>query len=209
MTITREELVLAQPQAAGQQPDRPPEPLIWGRLDPLAEVYAALVTGTRDYVRKNGFRSVILGLSGGIDSALVATIAADALGPDQVHVVLMPSKYSSGHSVSDAEDLAKRQELQARTVPIAPMVDAFEAELDLAGLAAENLQSRIRGVILMGLSNAAGHLVLTTGQQERDRHRVLHPVRRLGGWLRPDQGRAQDAGLGPGPVAQREGGGAW
>jgi len=144
---------------------RPPGPTQWERLDPLAEVYAALVTGTRDYVRKNGFRSVILGLSGGIDSALVATIAADALGPEQVHVVLMPSKYSSGHSVGDAEDLAKRQELQAAAVPIAPMVDAFEAELGLSGLAAENLQSRIRGVILMGLSNAAGHLVLTTGNK--------------------------------------------
>ena len=163
MTITREEL--AGPAQEGAQQDQAPEPLIWGRLDPLAEVYAALVTGTRDYERKNGFRSVILGLSGGIDSALVATIAADALGPEQVHVVLMPSKYSSEHSVGDAEDLAKRQELQARTVPIAPMVDSFEAELDLAGLAAENLQSRIRGVILMGLSNAAGHLVLTTGNK--------------------------------------------
>ncbi len=163
MTITREEL--SGPAQAGDRPDGLPEPLIWGRLDPLAEVYAALVTGTRDYVRKNGFRSVILGLSGGIDSALVATIATDALGPEQVHVVLMPSKYSSEHSVGDAEDLAKRQELQARTVPIAPMVDSFEAELDLAGLAAENLQSRVRGVILMGLSNAAGHLVLTTGNK--------------------------------------------
>ncbi len=147
------------------EPDEPPGPPIWDRLDPLAEVYAALVTGTRDYVRKNGFGSVILGLSGGIDSALVATIAADALGPEQVHAVLMPSQYSSEHSVGDAEDLAKRQELQARTVPIAPMVDSFEAELDLPGLAAENLQSRIRGVILMGLSNAAGHLVLTTGNK--------------------------------------------
>jgi NAD+ synthase (glutamine-hydrolysing) len=163
MTITRAEL--SGPAQAGDRPDELPGPLIWGRLDPLAEVYAALVTGTRDYVRKNGFRSVILGLSGGIDSALVATIAADALGPEQVHVVLMPSKYSSEHSVGDAEDLAKRQELQARTVPIAPMVDSFEAELDLAGLAAENLQSRVRGVILMGLSNAAGHLVLTTGNK--------------------------------------------
>jgi NAD+ synthase (glutamine-hydrolysing) len=163
MTITRQELSGSAPAEA--QSDEPPGPLIWGRLGPLAEVYAALVTGTRDYVRKNGFHSVILGLSGGIDSALVATIAADALGPEQVHVVLMPSKYSSEHSVGDAEDLAKRQELQARTVPIAPMVDAFEAELDLAGLAAENLQSRVRGVILMGLSNAAGHLVLTTGNK--------------------------------------------
>jgi len=137
----------------------------WPRLSDLAEVYAALVTGTRDYVRKNGFRSVILALSGGIDSALTATIAADAIGPDRVHVVLMPSRYSSDHSVSDAEDLAKRQGLQARTVPIAPMVEAFDAELDLHGLAAENLQARIRGMILMSLSNEDGHLVLTTGNK--------------------------------------------
>ena len=137
----------------------------WPRLSDLAEIYAALVTGTRDYVRKNGFRSVILGLSGGIDSALAATIAADAIGPDRVHVVLMPSRYSSDHSVGDAEDLAKRQGLHARTVPIAAMVDAFGAELDLHGLAAENLQARIRGMILMSLSNEDGHLVLTTGNK--------------------------------------------
>ncbi len=162
MTITRAGLARdGAPDLAGP----PPGPLVWERLEPLAEVYAALVTGVRDYVRKNGFRSVILGLSGGIDSALAATIATDALGPEQVHVVLMPSRYSSAHSISDAEDLAKRQGLQARTVPIAAMVDAFEGELDLSGLAAENLQSRIRGVILMGLSNAAGHLVLTTGNK--------------------------------------------
>ena len=158
---------VALPPRPAQPGALPPlvEPVISPRLAPHAEVYSALVTGVRDYVRKNGFRSVILGLSGGIDSALVATIAADALGPDQVHVVLMPSRYSSGHSVSDAEDLAKRQGLHARTVPIAPMVDAFQAELNLEGLAAENLQSRIRGVILMGLSNAEGHLVLTTGNK--------------------------------------------
>jgi NAD+ synthase (glutamine-hydrolysing) len=162
--------VALPPRAAGTpgppaSPPPLPEPAISPRLSPHAEVYSALVTGVRDYVRKNGFRSVILGLSGGIDSALVATIAADALGADQVHVVLMPSGYSSEHSVSDAEDLAKRQGLHARTVPIAPMVDAFQAELHLEGLAAENLQSRIRGVILMGLSNAEGHLVLTTGNK--------------------------------------------
>jgi len=108
---------------------------------------------------------VILALSGGIDSALTATIAADAVGPDKVHVVLMPSRYSSEHSVTDAEDLAKRQGLHARTVPIRSMVDAFEAELSLSGLAAENLQARIRGMILMSLSNANGHLVLTTGNK--------------------------------------------
>ncbi len=102
---------------------------------------------------KNGFGSVLLGLSGGIDSALTATIAADAIGPENVNVVLMPSRYSSGHSIDDAEDLAKRQGLNDRTVTIAPMVDAFEAELDLHGLAAENLQARVRGMILMSLSN--------------------------------------------------------
>ncbi|MGO9081407.1 MAG: NAD+ synthase [Streptosporangiaceae bacterium] len=140
-------------------------PLFSPRLPDLAEVYTALVTGTGDYVRKNRFRSVILGLSGGIDSALAATIAADAIGPQNVHVVLMPSRYSSAHSVADAEDLAKRQGLQARAVPITPMFGAFEAELAAAGLAAENLQARIRGMILMTLSNTDGHLVLTTGNK--------------------------------------------
>src|SRR5690242_16020112 len=146
--------------ALGAEPGR-----VWPRLSPQAEVYAALVTGVRDYVEKNGFGSVILALSGGIDSALTATIAADAIGPDRVHVVLMPSRYSSAHSVSDAEDLVKRQGLHARTVAIQPMVDAFQGELGLHGLAAENLQARVRGVILMGLSNAEGRLALTTGNK--------------------------------------------
>ena len=140
----------------------------WPRLDDPAEVYAALVTGVRDYVRKNGFRSVILALSGGIDSALTATIAADAIGPENVYVVLMPSRYSSEHSITDAEDLVKRQGLHARTVPIQAIVDAFTAELagfPPSGLPAENLQSRVRGVINMALSNAGGHLVLTTGNK--------------------------------------------
>jgi NAD+ synthase (glutamine-hydrolysing) len=144
--------------------------VFWPRLSDPAEVYAALVTGVRDYVRKNGFRSAILALSGGIDSALTATIAADAIGPGNVHVVLMPSRYSSDHSVTDAEDLVKRQGLHAVTIPIASMVDAFGQELTPAGfpqtgLPAENLQARVRGVVLMALSNAAGHLVLTTGNK--------------------------------------------
>ncbi len=135
------------------------------RLDDLEEVYRGLVTGVRDYVRKNGFGSVILGLSGGIDSALTATIAADAVGARRVHVALMPSRYSSAHSVSDAEDLVKRQGLHAVTVPIAGIVAAFGRELDLHGLAAENLQARVRGTTLMALSNEHGHLVLTTGNK--------------------------------------------
>jgi NAD+ synthase (glutamine-hydrolysing) len=143
--------------------------LFWPRLDDLAEVYAALVLGTADYVRKNGFRTVILALSGGIDSALTATIAADAIGPENVYVVLMPSVWSSDHSVTDAEDLVKRQGLNARTIPIQAIVDAFRTGLGEgfppSGLAAENLQSRVRGVINMALSNAEGHLVLTTGNK--------------------------------------------
>jgi NAD+ synthase (glutamine-hydrolysing) len=158
MTIERVELA----PLTGPDPDAP---MISHRLDDLAEIYAALVLGTRDYVRKNGFGSVILALSGGIDSALTATIAADAIGPDRVHVVLMPSRYSSDHSVTDAEDLVRRQAVRARTISIKPMVDAFEGSLDLHGLAAENMQSRIRGMISMGLSNAEGHLVLVTGNK--------------------------------------------
>jgi NAD+ synthase (glutamine-hydrolysing) len=162
ITIRRLELPA---RAGASRPDRPEPRTTWPRLSDPAEVYAALVLGVHDYVRKNGFGSVILALSGGIDSALTATIAADAVGPDKVHVVLMPSRYSSDHSVTDAEDLAKRQGLHARTVPIRPMVDAFEKELSLSGLAAENLQARIRGMILMSLSNAEGHLALTTGNK--------------------------------------------
>ncbi len=140
-------------------------PMLSPRLSDLAEIYGALQLGVRDYVHKNGFGSVILALSGGIDSALTATIAVDALGADRVHVVLMPSPYSSDHSVSDAEDLVERQGVRARIVPIKPLMDSFAASIDLHGLAAENLQARIRGMILMGLSNEEGHLVLTTGNK--------------------------------------------
>jgi NAD+ synthase (glutamine-hydrolysing) len=135
------------------------------RLDDHAEVYQALVMGLRDYVEKNGFRSVLLGLSGGIDSALVAAIACDAFGPERVFGAAMPSKYSSGHSVDDAYDLAARTGLSIRTVPIAPMFDAYQSSLTLSGLAEENLQARVRGTTLMAISNAEGHIVLATGNK--------------------------------------------
>ncbi|HEX6468924.1 MAG TPA: NAD+ synthase [Streptosporangiaceae bacterium] len=161
-TITVDRRVLSPAPLPAYEPEPP------GRapqLDDCAEVYGALVLGVRDYVRKNGFRSVIIGLSGGIDSALTATIAADAIGPENVHVVLLPSRYSSEHSVTDAEELVKRQGLVARTVPIRDIVTAFEKEIELHGLAAENLQARIRADIWMGLSNEHGHLVLTAGNK--------------------------------------------
>jgi NAD+ synthase (glutamine-hydrolysing) len=147
-------------------PDR--EPVSAGLVERLVdeeEVWRALVIGTRDYVRKNGFRSAIIALSGGIDSAVVATIAADAIGGDSVFGVSMPSSYSSEHSRDDAADLAARIGCDYRTVPIAPMVDAYVSAVTLTGLAEENLQARVRGTLLMGLSNQEGHLVLATGNK--------------------------------------------
>jgi NAD+ synthase (glutamine-hydrolysing) len=135
------------------------------RLDDLAEIWRALVTGTRDYVRKNGFRSVVLGLSGGIDSALVAVLASDALGPDAVHAVGMPSRYSSEGSLSDAQQLAENVGIHWQVVPIDPTVRAFESSVELHGVASENLQARVRGTLLMALSNEHGHLVLATGNK--------------------------------------------
>jgi len=161
-TMTVEHLVLAEDAVPAYEPLVPE---IAVPLDEHAEVWGALVTATRDYVEKNRFRSVVLGLSGGIDSALVATIACDALGPERVHVVGMPSSWSSGHSVSDAEELARRQGLHWSVVPIGPMVDAYTASIELTGLALENLQARVRGTLLMALSNQSGHLVLTTGNK--------------------------------------------
>ena len=154
--------------ATGVSPtaDREPEVApIAPRLPDEEEVWHALVLGVRDYVRKNGFRSVVLGMSGGIDSAVVASIAADAIGGAHVYGVSMPSAYSSEHSRSDASDLADRLGAHYREVPIRPMVDAFMAPLQLTGLAAENIQARIRGTTLMALSNAEGHLVLATGNK--------------------------------------------
>jgi NAD+ synthase (glutamine-hydrolysing) len=135
------------------------------RIPDDAEVWGALVTGLCDYVRKNGFSSVVLGMSGGIDSAVVAAIAADAIGGANVHGVSMPSSYSSEHSKSDAAELAERIGADYRVVPIAPMVDAFVSSLALTGLAEENVQARVRGTTLMAISNAEGHLVLATGNK--------------------------------------------
>ena len=135
------------------------------RLEIEAEIWQALVVGLRDYVTKNGFPSVILGLSGGIDSAVTAAIAADAIGAKRTYGVAMPSQYSSDHSMSDAVDSAKRIGLNFRVVEIQPMVNSFLTALGLTGLAEENLQARVRGTTLMGLSNQAGHLVLATGNK--------------------------------------------
>ncbi|MFI8422913.1 NAD+ synthase [Streptomyces sp. NPDC085479] len=135
------------------------------RLDDDEEVYSALVIGLRAYVAKNGFGSVVIGLSGGIDSALVAAIACDALGADRVHGVSMPSKYSSEHSKGDAAELADRTGLHFRTVSIEPMFDAYMGAVELTGLAEENLQSRLRGTTLMAISNQEGHLVLAPGNK--------------------------------------------
>ncbi len=129
------------------------------------EIWKALVMGLRDYVEKNGFKSVILGLSGGIDSALVAAIAVDALGADRVHGVALPSAYSSDHSLADATEIAANTGLHLRVIPIAPMVDAFTSNVILTGLAEENVQARVRGTTLMGISNQEGHLVLATGNK--------------------------------------------
>jgi NAD+ synthase (glutamine-hydrolysing) len=145
--------------------DRALIPGIAVRLDDREEIWQALVIGLRDYVEKNGFRSVVLGLSGGIDSALVAAIAIDALGAKRVNGVALPSKYSTDHSISDAQALADATGIHFRTVPIAPMVEAYMNNLILKGLAEENLQARVRGTTLMGISNQEGHLVLATGNK--------------------------------------------
>ncbi len=134
-------------------------------LSDEAEVWGALVTGLGDYARKNGFRSVVLGLSGGIDSAVCAALAVDALGADAVYGVSMPSSYSSPHSRSDAADLAERTGLHYQMQPIGAMVEVFVAQLGLSGVAEENVQARCRGVTLMALSNQHGHLVLATGNK--------------------------------------------
>ena len=139
--------------------------LIAPRLSDEAEMWQGLVIGLRDYIRKNAFKSVLVGLSGGIDSALVAAIAIDAVGASNVYGVAMPSKYSSDHSIDDAQAMATATGIAFRTVPIAPMVDAYMNNLTLQGIAEENLQARVRGTTLMGISNQEGHIVLATGNK--------------------------------------------
>lgn len=149
----------------------PAAPRVEPLLDPVAEVHAALVLGTRDYVGKNGFGDVVIGLSGGIDSSLVAEIAVAALGADRVHGALMPSRWSSEGSVTDALALADALGIDTLTLPIEAAHAAFEATLAPAfaehepDLTEENLQARIRGTLLMALSNKFGWLVLTTGNK--------------------------------------------
>lgn len=135
------------------------------RLEPLAEVWTALELGLGDYVRKNGFKKVCLGVSGGIDSTLVTALAADAIGGQNVIGVSNPSKYSSEHSVDDAADLCERVGADYRVIPIEPMVTAFQDSMELTGTAQENLQARVRGVIWMGISNSEGALVLANGNK--------------------------------------------
>ncbi|SFK95138.1 NAD+ synthase [Amycolatopsis sacchari] len=134
-------------------------------LSDEAEVWSALVVGLRDYVQKNGFRTVTFGFSGGIDSALTAALAVDALGPDAVYGVSMPSAYSSSHSREDAAELARRLGCHFRTESVEDMVRVYVDQLNLTGLAEENIQARVRGMLLMALSNQDGHLVLATGNK--------------------------------------------
>jgi NAD+ synthase (glutamine-hydrolysing) len=168
---TDTELPVVQISATTRSADAVVHSTITEPLDPHHELYDALVLGTRDYLRKNGFTDVVIGLSGGIDSTLVACIAADAIGPEHVHGVSMPSRYSSDHSKSDAQLLAENLGIDYRTISIEP---AFQAYLDMLtpsfegrqpGLTYENIQSRCRGQLLMALSNELGWMVLTTGNK--------------------------------------------
>ena len=139
--------------------------LIAPSLSDEEEIWKALEVGLRDYVSKNGFKSVALGLSGGIDSALTAALAVDALGKESVYGLLMPSKYSSTHSISDAKELAENLGIGYEIIEIAGIVSSFQSAIELSGLAEENIQARVRGSLLMGLSNQRGHLILATGNK--------------------------------------------
>lgn len=139
--------------------------------DETAQIYQALVVGVRDYITKNGFRGALLGLSGGIDSALTLCVAVDALGADQVHAVMMPSEYTAGMSLEDAETLAHNLGVRYSVLPIKPLYEGFMATLAeaftgcQADTTEENIQARVRGMLLMALSNKFGQIVLTTGNK--------------------------------------------
>ena len=158
--------------------------------DEIAATWDALVLGTRDYLRKCGFHKALVGLSGGIDSALVAAIAVEALGAENVNGIGMPSEFSSGGSIEDARALAENLGIRFDLLPIRSVFDNYMRVLDTSfagtpfGLAEENLQARIRGALLMAMSNKTGANCADDGQQERDVDGVLHAVRRHGGWPR-------------------------
>jgi len=165
------DITLADDQGLRIKSVKPAEPYTGGTMDQIAEVYDALVLGTGDYVAKNGFEKVIIGLSGGIDSSLVAAIAADALGSQNVVGITMPSKFNTPETIADAKNLADNLGVTFLTVPIPDVLEKFNETLgvvsgwDDSGIAYENLQARIRGTILMSLSNQFGCLVLTTGNK--------------------------------------------
>ena len=169
----KEDLLIADLNTTGQGPIevKPLDPAAPQPKDLVDEAYQALVLGTRDYVRKNGFKQVLIGLSGGIDSALTAAIAADALGSKSVISVTMPSRFNSPETISDAVKLAENLDMLLHTIPIEPILKAFDNSLqvipgwDNKGIAYENLQARIRGTIMMSLSNQLGAMVLTTGNK--------------------------------------------
>jgi len=178
LACCQEQVAIWETPRAGESPEPPATNLPTLGLglnaplpEPNEQLFRALVLGVRDYAQKCGFRRVLLGLSGGIDSALVAVIGAAALGPEQVQALLLPSPYSSEGSISDATALAERLGMAAHTLPIAPLMAGFDAALAPAldgaphGLTAENLQSRIRGCLLMAVANQQGHLLLSTGNK--------------------------------------------
>ena len=167
LVCCREQVAVWDPPGAGAGPC----PAVAGLPEASEQLFRALVLGVRDYARKCGFRQALLGLSGGVDSALVAVLAAAALGPEQVQALLMPSPWSSAGSIGDATALAQRLGIGTHTLPIGPLMAGFDAALEPAlaghpaGLTAENLQSRIRGTLLMAMANQQGQLLLSTGNK--------------------------------------------